>query len=258
MSCCIVKTPDSTFALETSVKQQLLNELAPHGKLRAGLNMSNFLLVNKTNQNGDPDGVSPRMAKAIADELGVELELIPYEGPGQVADAATSDQWDIANIAFEAARAKHIAFSPAYCEIQATYLLPPGSPISTLSEVDQPGVKIAVKQRSAYDLWLTDNLKHATLIRAESLDASFTVFVEQSLDVLAGLRPKLLEQQKLMPGSQLFDQSFTAVQQSIGCQKGKPVAARYLHDFVIRSKQSGLVAALIDQFGVYGRLSVAS
>lgn len=239
------------------ISAELIKQLAPHGKLRAGINMSNFLLVSETKANGEIDGVSPRIAAAIAAELGLELELIQFTGPGDVADASETDGWDIANIAAEAERARVISFSPAYCEIQATYLLPPGSAIKSLQEVDKPGVRIAVKNRAAYDLWLTENLKHATLLRAPSLDDSFTLFQDEKLEVLAGLRPKLLEQQALMPGSFLFEESFTAVQQSVGCQIGKPLATAYLKDFVNRAKQTGLVASLIDQFGVQGRLSVA-
>lgn len=242
----------------TTISKELVQELAPTGTLRAGINMSNFLLVNETSSTGEPDGVSPRMAKAIADELGVELRLIPYQGPGDVADAAQTNEWDIANIAAEAERARFINFSPAYCEIQATYLVPPDSSIQSINEVDKPGVKIAVKERAAYDLWLSENLKHATLVRAPSLEESFTIFEQNKLDVLAGLRPKLIEQQNLMPGSVLFDQSFTAVQQSIGCQVGKSLASEYLEDFVQRAKQTGLVSSLIDQFKVTGRLSVAN
>lgn len=241
----------------STISRELVNELAPTGILRAGINMSNFLLVNETTSNGDPDGVSPRIAKAIADELGVNLKLIPYKGPGDVADAAQSNEWDIANIAAEAERARFINFSNAYCEIQATYLVPPGSTLSTLAEVDQTGIRIAVKERAAYDLWLTENLENATLHRAPSLDESFTLFEKDKLEVLAGLRPKLIEQQKLMPGSVLFDQSFTAVQQSIGCQTEKPLAGAYLNDFVQRAKNEGLVASLIEQFNVKGQLSVA-
>ena len=219
--------------------------------------MSNFLLVSDSTPEGHADGVSPRIAQAIADELGVELVLVPYKGPGEVADGAQSNEWDIANIAAEAERARFISFSPAYCEIQATYLIPPNSPITVMADVDKPGVRIAVKDRAAYDLWLKENLKHATLERAPSLDDSFTLFKDSNLEVLAGLRPKLLEQQSLMPGSTLFDESFTSVQQSIGCQTGKALASAYLQDFVQRSKHNGLILSLIEQFGVVGRLSVA-
>lgn len=234
------------------VKQQL----APTGTLRAGINMSNFLLVSTTSNNS-PDGVSPAIARNIADKLGVQLQLIPYKGAGEVADAAINDEWDIANIGAEPERAKTISFSPAYCEIQATYLLPKDSPIQTMADIDKPGIRIAVKNRAAYDLYLTQHLKHAELIRADSLDASFEIFEQQQLDVLAGLRPKLLEQQQLMAGSRLMDDAFTAVQQSIGCQKNKPEATAFLKAFVEDAIQTELVARLIEKFEQQGKLSVA-
>lgn len=239
--------------MNAHVKEQL----APGGVLRAGINMSNFLLVSSAAANGDPAGVSPDMAKAIAGDLGVELQLIPYKGPGDVADGAINNEWDIANIAAEAERAKTIAFSPAYCEIQATYLLPPGSRIQSLTDVDQPGVKISVKERAAYDLWLTENMTQASLVRTATMDDSFAVFKEQKLDVLAGLRPRLLDDAVKFPGSVVMEQSFTAVQQSIGCQPDKTEAANYLSQFVRQSISQGRVAELIDKHGVTGKLSVA-
>lgn len=235
--------------------ESIKSQLAPGGILRAGINMSNFLLVNCQDEQGQPDGVSPAMARALADELEVDLKLIPYQGPGDIADAATCDEWDIANIALEEERARVICFSPPYCEIQATYLVPPGSPITSPEQVDTAGTRIAVKERAAYDLWLTRNISKATLVRAPSLDASFERFRDEQLEVLAGLRPKLLEQQAMMPGSTLFDESFTAVKQCIGCQVNKPAAADFIADFVNRSRQSGLVASLIEKYDVVGRLS---
>lgn len=233
-------------------------QLAPNGVLRAGINLSNFLLVSDQSSNGDPIGVSTDIARGVADKLGVELELITYKGPGDVADAILRDEWDIANIAAEPERAKTIAFSNAYCEIQATYLLPASSSIKSITEVDKPGNRISVKERAAYDLWLTDNLKHATLIRSASMDESVRVFTEQSLDVLAGLRPRLIEDQKQIPGSVLLDESFTAIQQSIGCKPEFPEALEFLQSFVQESISSGWVASLIEKHNVVGRLSPAA
>ncbi len=238
-------------------RKAVIEELAPGGVLRAGINMSNFLLVTGRGEAGEPQGVSPDMAAAIADDLGLKLELVPFDGPGDVADAAATDGWDIANIAAEAERAKTITFSSAYCEIQATYLTPPDSVITRFADVDQPGVRICVKERSAYDLWLTANLQHASLVRVGTIDESFTTFRDEKLDVLAGLRPALLKQQRELSGSRIFDDSFTAVQQSIGCKKGLPLAARYLQDFVHNSLSGGLVESLIERHGVVGKLSAA-
>ncbi len=239
------------------MNQQLLEQLAPTGVLRVGLNMANFLLITGSTDSGAPDGVSPAMASALAKKLGVEVSLVPFDGPGDVADAVGDDVWDIANIAAEPERAKSITFSPAYCEIQATYLLPPDSSIQSVEEVDATGHRIAVKERAAYQLWLTDHLRNATLVMAPSIDASYELFVEKSLEALAGLRPKLLEQQKLLPGSRLLDASFTAVQQSIGCRPGRPQAAAFIESFVKESISDGLVESLIHDYSVTGRLSVA-
>src|SRR5262245_35313740 len=128
--------------------------LAPTGGLRAGINLSNFLLVTGREPDGSPSGVSPDMARELARRLGVDVTLVPYKSPGELADAATEDAWDIGNIGAEPARATAISFTAAYCEIECTYLVPPGSPITSVDEVDRPGVRIASAPRAAYDLWL--------------------------------------------------------------------------------------------------------
>lgn len=218
--------------------------------------MSNFLLVNSTSDNGDPDGVSPAIARALAQQLDVAVELVKFKGPGDVADAAGDDVWDIANIAAEPERAKTISFSPAYCEIQATYLLPPDSPLQTVKEVDAVGNRIAAKGRAAFELWLSDNLNNATIERAASHDEAFDIFVANSFEALAGLRPKLVEQQKQLPGSTILTESFTSVKQSIGCLPGRPEAQQFIDAFVSSAVRDGLVQSLIEKYEVTGRLSV--
>ena len=232
-------------------------ELAPTGVLRAGINMSNFLLVTSTAPNGDPVGVSPDMAREVAKRLGVPLKLVPFKTPGELADAAVEDVWDIGNIGAEPERAKTITFSPAYVEIEATYLVPAGSPIQSIDEVDRDGVRIAVSARSAYGLWLSANIKHAQLVTAQGLDASFNLFIEQKLDALAGLRPRLVEDVKKLPGAHILEGKFTAVQQAIGTKPDRKAAAAFLRDFVEEVKANGFVASLIEKHGVSGKLTVA-
>ncbi len=130
----------------------------------AGINLSNFLLVSGRSPAGEPEGVAPDMARAIADHLGVPVAYVTFPRPGELADAAGKGIWDIGLIAAEPARAEVIAFSPAYAEIEATYLVPAGSPIASIAEVDRPGVRIAVAARAAYDLWLSRHLEHAQLV----------------------------------------------------------------------------------------------
>ena len=237
--------------------EQARAELAPTGVLRAGINMSNFLLVTGKTHEGDPDGVSPDMARAVADRLGVPVKLVPFKTPGELADAAVEDAWDIGNIGAEPERAKTIAFTAAYGEIEATYLVPAGSPIQNLDEVDRDGARIAVSARSAYELWLTDNIKHAELVMAQGIDASFDAFVERKLEALSGLRPRLVDEVKKLPGARILDGSFTAVQQAIGTKPDRQAGAAFLREFVEEAKASGLVASLIDKHRVTGRLTVA-
>ncbi len=231
-------------------------ELAPTGTLRAAINLSNFLLVSGTNPAGEPDGVAPDMARAIAERLGVPATFVPFKTPGELADAGGTNVWDIGLIGAEPARAQKIAFSPAYCEIAATYLVPAGSALATLADVDRPGVRIAVTARTAYDLWLTRNVRHATLVRSDSLDAAFRQFVDEKLDALAGLRPRLLGDVENLPGARILDGAFTAVQQAIGTAKNNVAGAAFLRDFVETAKSSGLVARLIARHRVRG-LTVA-
>src|SRR5690349_24885614 len=129
--------------------------------------MSNFLLVTGRTVQGDPAGVAPDMARGIADRLGVAVCYVPFPSPGALADAADSGVWDIGLIGAEPARAEKIAFTPAYVEIEATYLVPAGSPLKSVAEVDRAGVRIAVTARSAYDLWPERNIARARLGRAE-------------------------------------------------------------------------------------------
>jgi len=235
---------------------KILAELAPTGVLRAGINLSNFLLVSSRTPDGGPAGVAPDMARAVADRLGVPIRYVPYPRPGELADAAGTGAWDIGLIGAEPQRAEKIAFSPSYAEIQATYLVPPGSPITTQAEADQPGIRIAVAERAAYDLWLARNIRNATLMRAPSLDASFTLFMEQGLEALAGLRPKLISEAVKLPGARILDGSFMTVQQAIGTARANEAGAAFLRDFVEEAKISGLVARLIAKHEVQG-LSVA-
>ncbi|MBS0517837.1 MAG: ABC transporter substrate-binding protein [Proteobacteria bacterium] len=231
-------------------------ELAPTGVLRAGINLSNFLLVTGRSANGDPEGVSPDMARAIADRLGVPVKYVTFKSPGELADQVDNDVWDIGNIGAEPQRAAKIAFTAAYCEIEATYMVPAGSPIRSLADVDRTGVRIVTSARSAYGLWLENNIKNATLVQVPGLDAAFEKFAAEKFEVLAGLRPGLLKDVEKLPGARILDGKFSAVQQAVGTLKRNAAGAAFLSAFVEEAKKSGLVASLIEKHKVKG-LSVA-
>lgn len=238
------------------MSEQLIKELAPTGVLRAAINMGNGLLVTGRTTNGDPTGVSPSMAAAIAERLGVPVQYMPYPKPGEIADDAGTGKWDIALIGAEPQRAEKIYFTAAYAEIEATYLVPAGSSINSIAEVDRPGIRIAVTARAAYDLWLERNIKQATLVHPDKGTSAFDLFVRDKLEVFASLRPGLLSDVKKLPGSRILDGQFTAVQQAVGTSRANEAGAKFLGDFVEEAKQSGLVARFIALHKVNG-LSVA-
>ena len=165
--------------------------------------------------------------------------------------------WDIGNIGAEPERAKTIAFTAAYAEIEATYMVPAGSDIQSVGEVDSPGKRIGVYGRSAYGLWLADNIQHAELVKTDGVDSSFDAFVERDLDALAGLRPRLITDVEKVAGARILDGQFTAVQQAIGTKPERTASAEFLRSFVEEAKASGLVANLIEKHGVAGKLTVA-
>jgi polar amino acid transport system substrate-binding protein len=238
-------------------EKDVVSELAPTGVLRAAINMGNFLLVTGRSPSGDPVGVSPDMAREIAQRLGVSVRYIPYARPGEIADEAEKGLWDIGLIGAEPQRAAVINFTAAYCEIEATYLVPAGSPLQSITEVDQPGKRVAVTARSAYGLWLENNYKRGQLLQFDNAEAALKAFDGKKLDAYAGLRPGLIEVQRARPGSRILDGQFAAVQQAVGTPKKNATGFAFLKEFVEEAKRSGLVARLIERHGVVGRLSVA-
>jgi polar amino acid transport system substrate-binding protein len=227
-------------------------ELAPTGSLRVALNMSNFLLTATDPATGEPCGLAADLGRELGTRLGVPVVLIPYPNPGVLADAASNGVWDVGFIGAEPQRAHAIDFTAAYVEIEATYLVPPGSPLTSLVEVDRPGIRIAAPARSAYELYLSRSLQHAELVRFEGADATFQHFVADKLEALAGLRPRLVTDQDNLPGSRILDGNFTAVQQAAGTPKGRPVGAAYLCAFIEEIKATGLVARTITKNNVRG------
>jgi polar amino acid transport system substrate-binding protein len=239
------------------MSSDVTRELAPTGTLRVGINLSNFLLVTGNTTSGDPVGVAPDMGAEIARRLGVPVRYIPFATPGELADKAATDTWDIGLIGAEPQRAAKIAFSPAYCEIEATYLVPAGSPLKTIADVDKAGVRMAVTARTAYGLWLERNIKHATRVETTTLDNALDTFLTDKLEALAGLKPKLMSDVTKVPGGKILDGHFMTVQQAIGTARANAAGAAYLHAFVEEAKASGLVASLIAKHKVVG-LSVAA
>lgn len=227
--------------------------LAPSGTLRVGLNEGNFLLVLAGAPGGEPRGVAPDLARDIGRRLALPVAFVRFPQAGPLADGVRDNRWDIAFLGNEPQRAAQIVFSPAYLEIPVTYLVPAGSPIRTIAEVDRGGVRVAVSGKSAFDLFLSRTLRHATLVRTEGIEKSVRLFTDEKLEALACLKPRLVAAAANLPGTRILDGQVTGVQQSIGTPRGRGEAgAEYLRGFVEDAKASGLIARLIDTHSVRG------
>lgn len=244
--------------MNAAADPEVVRQLAPQGVLRAGVNLSNPLLVTGRTAAGDPTGVSPDIARSIAERIGVPVAFVAFPSPGAVVDAVAEDQWDIALIANEPKRAEAVIFSQAYAEIEATFLTRDDSEARSQADLDKDGVRIAVAARSAYDLYLARTLQHAVLVRGEGLAGALDVFVTQRLDALAGLRPALLEDARAVAGTRVLDGCFTTVRQAIGVHPAHRAAAEFVAQMVRDMRADGTVQRFIEQHGVAGRLQVGT
>lgn len=227
-------------------------ELAPSGQLRAGINYGNVVLATKDPASGELKGVHVDLARALAARAGVAIELIGYDTAGGMVDALKSGALDVALLSAEPARAGEIVFSPAYVDIDATYLVPAGSPIRDVADVDRAGTRVAIAGKSAYEFFLGRNLKQAKLVPGPGTFGAYDVFVAQKLDALVGIRPRLVIEAEKLPGARVLAGRFMAIKQTIASPKGRDAAARYVREFVEDAKASGLVARMLTSHGVRG------
>lgn len=231
-------------------------ELAPGGMLRAGINLGNPLLVTGRSASGDPTGVAPDMAAAIAGRLGVTCRLVGYATPAEVARAVGEGECDIGLIGADPARADKVAFTAAYTEIEATYLVGEASPFQTVEAVDQPGVRVGAKPGAAFTLWLERGLQRAELVPVAGAAEALEDLLSGKLDALANLRPTLGADAAARPGLRVLPGRFMTVQQAVGTPRSHKAALPFLSAFVAEAVGAGLVAQLIERHRVEG-LSVA-
>ena len=234
----------------------IIKKIAPTGVLRVGVNMSNFLLVNSKDKLGVIDGVSPGIGKKLAKELNISFEIVQFANPGLLADAVDNNEWDIGNIASEKERGKTIDFSEPYVNIDANFLFKEEDNFKNNNDIDQSGIKIAVFERSAYDLWLTENFKKAELIRVNSIEESHNLFKENKVNILAGLKPKLIDEMKKNNNYEMIQSPFTYIKQSIGIKKGNPEVLDFINKFISNKIKEGYIKSLLEQHNVQDKLSI--
>ena len=239
----------SSCATVPTVPPGVRSELAPTGKLRAAINFGNPVLAQKDPASGEPRGVSVDLARELGRRLGVPVELVIYDAAGKVFDALKTNAWDIAFLAIDPARATEIAFTAPYVVIEGTYLVPADSPLRTIQDVDRDGVRVAVGNKSAYDLYLTRTLKRAQLVRLPTSPEAIDVFLRDKLEAAAGVKQPLLQFAKTHPNVRVMGGRFMAIEQAMGTPKGREAAALYLREFVEEMKASGFVARALEKSG---------
>jgi len=223
----------------SQVTPEIVKSLAPTGTLRVGINLGNPVLVQTDAASGEPKGVTVDLARELARRLGVSAQLNRFDGAGKSFEGLKAGKLDIVFLAIEPVRAAEVAFSAPYVIIEGVYMVAKDSPIKSNDEVDRAGVRIGVNKASAYDLFLTRSLKHATLVRDEvGIDA----FIDQKLEVVAGVKQPMAAYAKAHPNVRLLDGRFMEIRQAMGTVKGRDVGARYLHAFIEELKASGFIA----------------
>mgnify|MGYP000069367753 CR=1 FL=1 len=231
----------------------LIRAFAPTGTLRASINLGNPILANKNPSTGEPFGVSIDLANAFAKRLGVGIELVVFDAAGKSVEAVKGEQADIGFFAIDPLRGEGISFTAPYVLIEGSYMVPTDSSLTSNDEVDHVGIRVTVGKGSVYDLYLTRELKHAEIVRAPTSPTVVDVFVEQKLEVAAGVKQQLEADLVRFPHHRLLPGRFMVIQQAMGTPKSRgPEAAAFLAQFVEDMKASGFVADALQRHHIQG------
>ncbi|OWT58193.1 ABC transporter substrate-binding protein [Candidimonas nitroreducens] len=236
-----------------TLDSKIINAFTPTGRLRASINVGNPILARRDPASGAPMGVSIDLAHAFAERLGAELDLVVWDSAGKSVEAVTAEQADIGFFAIDPVRGKGITFTDAYVLIEGAYLVRQASPLHDLEAVDRDGIRVTVGKGSAYDLYLTRELKHASIVRAPTSPAVVDTFLSENVDVAAGVKQQLEADMARVPGLRMLPGSFMVIRQAMGCPKSRGAeAAAALGAFVEEMKASGFVADALRRHGIQG------
>jgi polar amino acid transport system substrate-binding protein len=228
------------------------SDLAPTGTLRAAINLGNPILASKDPSTGEPRGVSVDLSRELARRLGVPVQFVTYDAAGKVVEGLKSGAWDVAYLAIDPERAVDISYTAAYVQIEGAYLVLQGSPIASNADVDREGVRVVVGAGSAYDLFLTRNVKHAKIVRAPTSPAVTDLFIAQKLEAAAGVRQQLEADARRIPGLRVLAGRFMVINQAMGTPRGRDAGAKYLREFIEEMKSSGFVADALERHAIEG------
>jgi polar amino acid transport system substrate-binding protein len=232
-----------------SVAEGAVEDLAPTGRLRASINLGNIVLAQTDPATGAPAGVTPELARALGERLGVPVDLVTFDAAGKAFDAFKSGAVDIVFLAIDPVRAEEVAFTPPYALIEGNFVVRASSAFKSMSDIDRDGTRVAVAKGSAYDLFLTRALKAATLVRSATGPEAMQMFVTADLEAGAGVRQPIVKFMSETPGLRLIEPSFMEIRQAMGMAKGRPAGSAYLHAFIEGMKASGMVADALRRSG---------
>ena len=227
-------------------------ELAPSGTLRAAINFGNPVLATQDVATGEARGVSVDLARELGKRLGIPVEFVTYTAAGKVVEGIKSAAWDIGFFAIDPVRGADTDFTAAYVVIEGAYLVPQGSAIVRNEDVDRDGVRVVVGRGSVYDLYLTREMKKATLLRAPTSQGVTEMMVAEKVEVAAGVKQQLEADAKRVPGLRLIDGRFMVINQAMAVPKGRSAGVAYAAAFIEQMKSSGFVAASLRRHGIEG------
>ena len=235
-----------------TISADLVKSLAPTGTLRASINLGNPILANR-GADGRPVGVSIDLAHGLAQRIGVPLELVVFETAAQSVEAVTQERADFGFFAADPARGAGIHFTAPYVLIEGAYLVRNGSALQDNADVDQPANRVVVGKGSAYDLYLSRELKQAQILRSSSSPTVVDTFIEVGAEVAAGVKQQLEADALRVGGVRLLPGRFMVIQQAMGLPKGRgDAAAALLRRYVEDMKTSGFVAQALQRHGIQG------
>ena len=261
LSLAIIAAVSTVFTACTTLPQpsanananaDVIRALAPDGRLRAAINFGNPILANKDAKTGEPVGVSIDLARELGRRLNVPVELVTFEAAGKVVEAVTANEVSIAFVAIDPQRAVSTFYSAAYVVIEGAYLVRNDSPLKANEEVDRAGTRVATAKGSAYDLYLSRELKNAKVTHAPTSQAVTDTFLSLNLDVAAGVKQQLQMDAARVPGVRLLPGRFMVINQAIGTPISRAAAGEYLKAFIEEMKASGFVAASLARHGIQG------
>lgn len=243
----------SAWAAAPTASPAARSELAPAGKLRVGVLITNPAFIAKDGSPAEMRGVAADLGRELAKQVGASFEPVRYQSIAKLVDGAKAGEWDVAFLGFEAERAAWMDYSAPYLEIGNSYLVLAGSSLRTVKDVDGPGIQIGITERSVQERYLTRNLKQAKLVPLASAPREGPALLSSGkIQAIAGNRVSLAETASKVPGARILEGTFDPARHALGVAKGRPAGTAFAKDFIEHAKASGLVQQAIDRAALQG------